>query len=401
MFSLVQKHVLEITPQMIEWRRFFHQYPELGFEEVKAADKISLLLKEWGYEVTTGIGETGVIGFLNNHSDFTLGLRFDMDALPITEATDLPFKSKHAGIMHACGHDGHMSVGLGVAYVLAQLKQSILGNIKVIFQPAEEGLGGARAMIADGVLENPKVDVILGLHIWPELDSGTVGVRPGTIMAAADRFDIALYGSGGHGGQPHLAVDPITLSAEVIEGLQTIVSREVAPTQPVVISIGSIHGGTAFNIIPNRVELTGTIRTADEAVREHVLKRIEDKVQAIVRGNNASCDIHFKRCFYQTFNDRRLVDEFRSTVIALWGAETLVDLQAPTMTGEDFSEYQRVIPGLYVFVGTRNEDKGLTFPIHHEKYSIDEDILGFGVEVMVEAALNIIRKGGLEKGESA
>jgi amidohydrolase len=394
MFSSVQKHVLEITPQMIEWRRFFHEYPELGFEEVKAAEKIGSLLREWGYEVTTGIGKTGVIGFLNNNSDFTLGLRFDMDALPITEATDLPFSSKHAGIMHACGHDGHMSVGLGVAYVLAQLKQSISGNIKVIFQPAEEGLGGALAMIEDGVLENPKVDVILGLHIWPELDSGTVGVRPGTIMAAADKFEITLYGSGGHGGQPHLAIDPITLSAEVIEGLQTIVSREVAPTEPVVISIGSVHGGTAFNIIPNQVELTGTIRTADEAVRERVLKRIEEKVQAIVKGNNASCDIHFKRCFYQTFNDDSLVEEFRSTVIDSWGAETLVDLKAPTMTGEDFSEYQRVIPGLYVFVGTRSEAKGLTFPIHHEKYSIDEDVLDFGVEVMVKATLNLLKKGG-------
>lgn len=393
MFSSVQKHILEITPQMVEWRRFFHEHPELGFEEVMAAEKISALLKEWGYEVTTGIGKTGVIGFLDNESDFTLGLRFDMDALPITEATDLPFSSKHSGIMHACGHDGHMAVGLGIAYVLAQMKQTLPGNVKMIFQPAEEGLGGAQAVIQDGALENPRVDAILGLHIWPELDSGTVGVRPGTIMAAADRFEITLYGSGGHGGQPHLAVDPIALSAQVIEGLQTIVSREVAPTQPVVISIGSIHGGTAFNIIPNHVELTGTIRTADENVREHVLRRMEEKVQAIVKGSNAKCDIRFERCFYQTRNDEKLVQQFRSTVIDSFGAETLIDLDAPTMTGEDFSEYQRVIPGLYVFVGTRNECKGLTYPIHHEQYSIDEEVLSFGVEVMVRAALNVLKEG--------
>jgi amidohydrolase len=263
----------------------------------------------------------------------------------------------------------------------------------MIFQPAEEGLGGAKAMIADGVLDNPRVDSILGLHIWPELDSGVVGVRKGTIMAAADRFNISLYGYGGHGGQPHLAVDPIMISAEVIQGLQKIVSREVAPTEPVVISLGSVHGGTAFNIIPNRMELTGTIRTADETIREHVLKRIEEKVQAIVKGNNANCDIAFERCFYQTYNDGSLVDALRSTVLDLWGAEKLVDLKAPTMTGEDFSEYQRIIPGLYFFVGTRNEGRGLTYPIHHEKYSIDEDVLGFGVEVMVNAALNVCKEG--------
>lgn len=393
MFSSIQNHVREITPRMIEWRRFFHEYPELGFEEVKAAAKISSLLTEWGFEVTSNVGKTGVIGLLDNGSDFTLGLRFDMDALPITEETDLPFQSKHSGVMHACGHDGHMSVGLGVAYVLAQLKDRIPGNIKMIFQPAEEGLGGAKAMIADGVLDNPRVDFILGLHIWPELDSGVVGVRKGTIMAAADRFNISLYGYGGHGGQPHLAVDPIMISAEVIQGLQKIVSREVAPTEPVVISLGSVHGGTAFNIIPNRMELTGTIRTADETIREHVLKRIEEKVQAIVKGNNANCDIAFERCFYQTYNDGSLVDALRSTVLDLWGAEKLVDLKAPTMTGEDFSEYQRIIPGLYFFVGTRNEVRGLTYPIHHEKYSIDEDVLGFGVEVMVNVALNVCKEG--------
>lgn len=393
MFSSIQNHVREITPRMIEWRRFFHEYPELGFEEVKAAAKISSLLTEWGFEVTSNVGKTGVIGLLDNGSDFTLGLRFDMDALPITEETDLPFQSKHSGVMHACGHDGHMSVGLGVAYVLAQLKDRIPGNIKMIFQPAEEGLGGAKAMIADGVLDNPRVDSILGLHIWPELDSGVVGVRKGTIMAAADRFNISLYGYGGHGGQPHLAVDPIMISAEVIQGLQKIVSREVAPTEPVVISLGSVHGGTAFNIIPNRMELTGTIRTADETIREHVLKRIEEKVQAIVKGNNANCDIAFERCFYQTYNDGSLVDALRSTVLDLWGAEKLVDLKAPTMTGEDFSEYQRIIPGLYFFVGTRNEGRGLTYPIHHEKYSIDEDVLGFGVEVMVNVALNVCKEG--------
>ncbi len=397
MFSSVEKLVLEITSQMIEWRRLFHQYPELGFEEVKSAHKIKGLLNEWGFEVTTGVGKTGVVGFLDNGSDFTLGLRFDMDALPIAEVSHLPFSSQHPGIMHACGHDGHMTIGLGVAYVLAKLRNRIQGNIKMIFQPAEEGLGGATAMIADGVLESPSVDAILGMHIWPELDSGTVGVRKGTIMAAADRFSISLSGSGGHGGQPHLAVDPITITAEVIEGLQKIVSREVAPTEPVVISIGSLHGGTAFNIIPHRVELTGTIRTANEDVRTHVLQRIEEKVHAIVRGNNARCDIDFERCFYQTFNDEHLVDNFRSTIVETWGPETLVDLAAPTMTGEDFSEYQRLIPGLYFFVGTRNEEKGLTFPIHHEKYSIDESVLGFGVEVMVHAALNVIGKGEVRK----
>lgn len=401
MFTSVQKHVLEVIPQMIEWRRYFHQYPELGFEEVMSAQKIAALLEEWGYEVTRGVGKTGVVGFLDNGGDFTLGLRFDMDALPISEATDLPFCSQHPGVMHACGHDGHMAVGLGVAYVLAKLRESIQGNIKMIFQPAEEGLGGARAMIDDGVLENPTVDAILGMHIWPELESGTVGVRKGTIMAAADRFYISLSGSGGHGGQPHLAVDPITITAEVIEGLQKIVSRETAPTEPVVISVGSVHGGTAFNIIPHRVEITGTIRTADETVRSHVLQRIEEKVYAVVKGNNASCDLEFERCFYQTFNDERLVESFRSTVMNSWDPATLVDLESPTMTGEDFSEYQRLIPGLYFFVGTRNEEKGLTFPIHHERYSIDEGVLGFGVEVMVQAALNVVQEGGSQKGESA
>lgn len=389
MFSLIQSHVQQIIPRVIEWRRYFHQYPELGFEEFKSGEKIATLLEEWGYQVQRNVAKTGVVGVLDTGSNYTLGLRFDMDALPITEATECPFRSKHPGIMHACGHDGHMAVGLGAAYVLAQIRDRLSANIKLIFQPAEEGLGGAKAMINAGVLDHPKVDAILGMHIWPELEAGTVGVRHGVIMAAADRFEIRINGSGGHGGQPHLAVDPIIIGAEVIDGLQKLVSREVPPTEPVVITIGTFHGGSAFNVIPNEVELTGTIRTTDEEVRSKLLRRIRDKVEAIVKGGNATCAINLQRSFLTTINDDRLVDRFREMILELWPAGTLIDLNAPTMTGEDFSEYQRLVPGLYFFVGTRNEEKGLIYPLHHEQYMLDEDILGFAVEVMVNAAVRM------------
>lgn len=392
MENAVRDIASELATQFVEWRRYFHQHPELGFQESNTADYIASLLREWGYETKTGLAGTGVTGLLMNGSDYTIGLRFDMDALPIQEDSEYEFKSIFPGVMHACGHDGHMAIGLGTACVLSQLRDGLTGNVKIIFQPAEEGLGGAKALIEAGVLDDPEVDSMLGLHIWPELEVGQIGVRPGVMMSAADRFDVTIYGSGGHGGLPHQSVDPIVLASEVVIGLQTIVSREVDPVQPVVITVGSITGGSAFNIIPESVTLMGTIRTVDPTTREHVIKRLEDKIQTITKAGKGHCGIRFQRCFSPLVNDPVLTGCLETTLSNMDDPDQLVALDSPSMTSEDFAEYQQFVPVLYFFLGTRNEQEGISYPLHHPRFAIDEEILAFGVQVMSNTTMNIFRE---------
>jgi len=390
--AIIKEEVNKINDLIINWRRQLHQYPELAFQERKTAALIAGLLKKWGYQVQEGVGETGVIGLLKEEGAVTIGLRFEMDGLPLTEETNLPYKSRNKGVMHACGHDGHLAIGLGTALVLSRLKERFKGNVKFIFQPAEEGEGGALRLLQEGVLKNPRVDLIVGLHIWPEIEAGKIGVRPGPMMAAADRFDIKIIGNGGHGALPHLTVDPVSITAEIINGLQSLISRETNPNEAVVLSIGSLCGGTAFNVIPTSIKLSGTIRTITEDTRSQLIKRIIEKVRAITASNRGDCQISFNKCFSTTTNDLELVTIFQEMVSTIWGKESLVQVKNPSMTSEDFSEYQQQIPGLYFFLGTRNEQKGITHFIHQNKYNLDEEVLPFGVEVMTNFTLKIMEE---------
>lgn len=385
----LKKSILEIEDEVINLRRKIHQNPELGFEVQETANLISNYLKKLGIEVTEKVGKNGVVGLLKgNNADKTLAIRADMDAIPIQEETNLEFKSQNDGIMHACGHDGHVAIALGTAKILSQIKEKINGNIKFIFQPAEEKVTGAKAMIEDNVLENPKVDAIMGLHIWPDLKSGKIGIKEGPIMAAVDEFHIEVIGKGGHGAIPNKAVDPIVIASEIVGSLQKIVSREIDPLKAGVITVGTFNGGSSFNVIPDRVKMSGTVRTFDQEVRSFINQRIEKILKSSVEGNRANYDLNYKFAHPSTNNDKKLTNQFIKKLKEVFETENIITNFESSMGGEDFSLYQQEVPGTYMFLGTKNNKKNKTYPIHHPKYDIDESILKYGVEVFTNLAID-------------
>ena len=364
-------------------RRDFHKNPELGFQEFRTSEIIATELTKFGYQVKTGIGKTGVIGLITgNLPGPNLLLRFDMDALPIQEGNATDYVSENPGVMHACGHDAHMSIGLTIAKIFSENRKKIRGSLKFIFQPAEEGLGGALAVIEDGVLENPKPDYCLGLHIWNDKEIGWVGVRPGPMMAGADTFMIKVSGKGGHGGLPNLAIDPIVAAAQLISSIQTIVSRNVSPMDQVVISFCSINGGSTFNVIPDSVELTGTVRTFDPQVRLHVLEKIESISKAI--GNAFSCEVQveIKEITPAVINTPDIVSVLEDVVRNEEAIKEL-DNNFLTMGSEDYSLFLNEIPGCFFFVGSANKEKGLSYGHHHPKFDFDEEVLPIAVSCML------------------
>jgi len=391
MQNIIKEKANNIKDELVNIRRYFHKYPELGFKEYKTSTKIAELLKSWGLEVESGVGITGVVGLVKGEREGkTIAIRADIDALPIAEKTSLAFASQHQGAMHACGHDGHITIVLGAAKILSELKEHITGNIKFIFQPAEEGPGGAEKMIADDVLENPKVDAIIGLHIWPEIESGYVGVSRGPIMAAADRFDITIKGVGGHGAVPHMAVDPIVVGAQIVTALQTIVSREIDPLDCAVISNCVFNSGTVFNVIPDEVNISGTVRTLNPKIRDIIPGRMESVINGIA--SSMRCEAEFKYSYYYpaTINDKAFTQFFEKVARNVLGSDKVFEIARPSMGGEDFSFYLKEVPGTYFFLGTKNEEKGLTKSIHHPEYNIDEDILPLGVELFCNTAIEYL-----------
>lgn len=393
------KEFIEVNASnIIGLRREFHQIPELGFEEFKTSECIANYLENLGINVVKRIAKTGIVVDINeNNSDYCIALRFDIDALPIWEDTGLPFSSIHKGKMHACGHDGHIAIGLGIANLINEIKDEIPSRVRLIFQPAEEGLGGAKSMVNNGVLKNPTPDVIIGFHIWPDLDTGEIGIRNGPIMSAGDRYKIKLIGKEGHGSKPHLAIDPTIMAAEVINGLQNIVGRNIDALEPVVISVGTINGGNSFNTIPSNVEITGTTRFQNSELREVIKNEIEGLVKGVTISHNGKYEFQYEECFDVTQSDPKLVSLLRSAIQENVGDIKVVELEKPTMVSEDFSEYEKYIPGIYFFIGTKDKHENSFYPLHNSRYTLDENTLLIAVEIISEFVFNLAnKKGGMK-----
>lgn len=377
----ILSEVNAIKAEIIANRRDFHKHPELGFKECRTAKVIANKLKSYGIEVRTGIGKTGVIGDLRGKTGGkTIALRADMDALPVQETSEVSYKSQNNGVMHACGHDGHMAMLLGAAKILSQSKDRLSGNIRFIFQPAEEEEGGARYMIADGCLEN--VDEIYGMHLWNFQPYGEIGVKSGAIMAAADIFDIVIKGVGGHGAAPQGTVDAIVTASNLIMSLQTIVSRNTDPLESTVITVGKIKGGNGFNIMADEVKLRGTVRAMTEENRLMVKTRMQEIIDGVAKSTGAIIEIDYQDGYPPTIND---VDASHNVIRA---ANKIVSKGAIepylTMGAEDFSYYLQKIPGCFFFIGSVPPDKKLmSVPHHCSHFDIDERALLVGTSVFV------------------
>lgn len=380
-----------IEDELLEIRRRFHKYPELSNREYATTDFIKSKLLEYGIEVEAELPGTGVIGIIRGgQPGRTIGLRADIDALPISENTGLEFSSENPGVMHACGHDIHATVVLGCAKLLNGRKKDIKGNIKLIFQPAEELGEGARYLIEQGVLDNPRLDGIMALHCWPEIPTGTIGIRHGAIMASADTIKIRIHGKQAHAAHPHMGVDPIVIAAQVINGLQTIATREISPTDPVVITIGQIHGGTASNIIPNLVELTGTVRTMDSKTREAMPIILDRCVKGIARSMKGDAEVEYNFETVPVISDERMIETIIRSVQNTIGEENLVMLNKPSMGTEDFGLFLERVPGILFRLGTYAGELGQAVPLHNSKLILDERSIAIGVSVMSYAACDFL-----------
>jgi amidohydrolase len=382
----LQSEAAALQDQLVLWRRDFHRHPELAFQELRTSGIVAKELAALGLEVQSGVGKTGVVGLLEGAKPGpVVMLRFDMDALPITELNQTDYVSENLGVMHACGHDAHTAIGLGVAQLLARHRGELAGTLKFVFQPAEEGENGALAMIRDGVLNDPAPDLALGLHVWNEAPAGIVRAGAGGVMAAADIFNITVYGKGTHGAQPHLGVDAIVLAAHIVTALQTVVARNTDPRQTAVVTVGALHAGTAFNIIAETAQLTGTIRTFDPAVREHILQRVKAVVEGTAAALGGRASIEIKAISPATVNDARAAQLVREVAAQVVGAEHVGDDQF-TMGAEDMSEFLNRVPGCFFFLGSANAAAGLAYPHHNPRFDIDESILSDGVAILALAA---------------
>lgn len=383
----------EIAEQIVAIRRDLHMHPELGFQEVRTARIVTEKLDALGYEVITGVGKTGVVGLLSGSQpgDRTVLLRFDMDALPIQEENHVPYRSQTPGVMHACGHDAHVAVGIGVATLLARSRDRFRGTVKLMFQPAEEGLGGAFAMIRDGVLAAPRVDVALGLHVSSNHPTGTAVVRSGAMMAAADKLDIVVRGRGGHAAHPDQTIDAVVVAAHIVVALQTIVSRSLNPDETGVVTVGSIQAGKAANVIAETAELRGSIRSFSEEVRSLLHRRIHEVAAGVAAAMGATVDVTITRGVDPTINapaPTALVYKIATEVLG----EEQVDTTYRTTGGEDFSAVLARVPGNFFFLGARNEERGFNFPHHNPRFDIDETSLPQGVAILCEAAVRALEE---------
>ena len=378
----VRPEILEIQDTIIETRRDFHKYPELGFEVHRTAGIVSDRLNSFGLDVQTGIGKTGVVGTLQGKKDGpTIALRADMDALPIQETSDIPYKSVHDGVMHACGHDGHTAMLLGAAEIISQFKNSLKGKVKFIFQPAEEGGGGAQFMIEDGCLEG--VDEIYGIHVWSYQKYGTVGVKEGPILAAADAFTITIKGKGGHGAAPQGTVDAIVVASHLVTTLQTIVSRNTNPLESTALTVGKISGGHNFNVIADTVELKGTARAYTEDNRQMIKKRLKEIIDGVGKTYGAKIEMDYWDGYPPTVNHKVPVEKLVESAGKIVGDG--VGFPYLSMGGEDFSYYSQIIPGCFFFVGSTPPDqKPMSVPHHCSHFNIDERALLVGSSIYVQ-----------------
>jgi len=383
---MIRPEVEAINQQIIELRRDLHRHPELGFQEFRTSAKVSEFLRASGLEPTEGIAVTGVSAIIEGGQPGpTLMLRADMDALPIQEETDLEFASQQAGKMHACGHDLHTAILLGTARLLQDMKPRLKGRVKLIFQPAEEGPGGAAPMIAQGVLEN--VDYALGLHLWSDLPCGHVAITPGPVMAAADTFRVKIHGRGGHAAYPHESEDPIVAAAALITAMQTLVSRSTSPFDSAVVSVTQIQGGTADNIIPERVEFSGTIRTFQPATKAALIKRMQEMVAYLCKSYGAEGTFEFFEGYPALINN---------PVPCQWVADAADQMNLPraaqaTMGGEDMAYYLQKVPGAFFFLGAAPDQPDRVFPHHHPKFQLDERAVPLAMELFLRCVENCLK----------
>ncbi|KPL04161.1 MAG: hypothetical protein AMJ90_01815 [candidate division Zixibacteria bacterium SM23_73_2] len=380
----IKKITEQVFPKLVKLRREFHQYPELSYQEFETSKRVARELKKLGLEVKTRIAKTGVVGLLKgSKKGKTAALRADMDALPLDEQTNLPYKSKNRGVMHACGHDLHMACVLGCAVVLTRLKDQLSGKVKFIFQPSEEVTpGGAKPMIDQGVLENPKVNGIFALHSDSAIPVGKVGVKYGEMMAQADSFDLVIKGKGGHGARPQDGVDAIVVASQVICALQTIASRNISPVSPVVVSIGQIDGGTARNIICDRVVLKGTVRSLDSKVAKSAPSLINRIASGVVKSFGADFELEYHPGYPVLINDEKMTHIAQRATEILYGKDKVYHIKEPMMGAEDFAYFLKKVPGTMMRLGTRNQKIKATYPWHHPKFKVDETALKYGVSVM-------------------
>jgi amidohydrolase len=380
----VRPDIRALQAEMVRWRRLIHQRPELGFEEKLTAALIDEKLTTWGIEHTCGIAQTGVVALVKGGQPGpVLAIRADMDALPIQEQNEVLYCSQHPGKMHACGHDGHVTIALGTAYYLSQHPELFAGTIKFIFQPAEEGPGGAKPMIEAGVLEQPEVDAVIGLHLWNPLPLGTVGVRSGPLMAATEYFHCTIQGRGGHGALPQQTTDAIVVGAQVVNALQTIVARNIDPLQSAVVTIGQFNAGSAVNVIADQAHLSGTVRYFNPDYETFIPKRLEQIIAGVCQSHGASYELAYHQLYPPVVNDDAIATLIRS--VALDVLETPLGLvpECHTMGGEDMSFFLQAKPGCYFFLGSANASKGLDYPHHHPRFDFDETVLSLGVELFV------------------
>ncbi len=372
-------------------RRDFHQHPELGFQEGRTAGIVARELRRLGLEVHTGVAETGVVALIEGAQDGpTVLARFDMDALPIQEETGAPYASQRPGVMHACGHDGHTAIGLTVARLLAARAGQWRGRVKLVFQPAEEGLGGALRMVQEGVLENPRPDYALALHLWNGWPVGRVGVTEGPAMAAAEMFRVVLTGRGGHAAIPHATVDPVVAAGHLITALHSVVSRNVSPEQAAVLTVASVHAGQAPNVIPEQAVLEGTLRAFDEAVLGTLRRRLEEVAQGVAAAFGVQARVTRHDYSPAVVNAPEVARRVREVVHRVWPAsEVLTDYR--TMGSEDMAWMLREVPGCYFFVGSANPEQGLDAPHHHPRFDFDEAVLPKAAALMTEAILSLLQ----------
>ena len=383
-FPQIRLEIQNLQTQLVQWRRQLHQRPELGFQEEITATFIAQTLAAIGIPHQTGIAKTGIVATIQSPDPGpVLAIRADMDALPIHEENEVPYRSQHEGIMHACGHDGHTAIALGTAAYLWQHLHEFKGTVKIIFQPAEESPGGAKPMIEEGVLQNPEVDGIIGLHLWNNLPLGTVGVRSGPLMAAVECFRLNLFGKGGHGAMPHQTIDSVVLSAHIINALQTIVARNVDPLDSAVVTVGELHAGTALNVIADTARMSGTVRYFKPELFGYFGQRIEEIVKGICQGYGANYELDYWHLYPPVINDEAMAELVRSVALDVVETPTGIAPTCQTMGGEDMSFFLQAVPGCYFFLGSANSEKGLAYPHHHPRFDFDETVLSLGVEMFV------------------
>ncbi|MEW5870809.1 MAG: amidohydrolase [Chloroflexota bacterium] len=371
-------------------RRDFHRHPELGFQEFRTAGVIARELGALGLPLRTGVAETGVVAALQGARPGPLVLlRFDIDALPVTEETGAEYASQNPGVMHACGHDGHTAIGLTVARLLHARRDQIAGSVRLVFQPAEEGMGGAERMVAEGVLRQPVPDLALALHLWNERPVGWIGAANGPCMAAAEVFHLRILGKGGHGALPHLAVDPVLACAQVISALQSIVARSVSPLDTAVVSVTLVRGGETFNVIPPEVELQGTIRTFDPATRQVVLQRFRELVTGVAAAHGCQAEIKLESLTPAVINDPRAAARVRQAAGRLFPG-IQVDSDFRTMGSEDMAFMLQEVPGCFFFVGSADPARGLDASHHHPRFDFDERALPLGAALITAATLDFL-----------